>query len=636
MKPSEQPNEPQGVPPIDGQPTTDQNTFIDGLEVVSTHDQDQMITPEYSPESTEKPDDSVVTVDTEADADPVIDAAVDDIVIHESDELIEAKDRQLQDVIATVPSSQGLLSRMRGGIAAWWHNKTARTLSLMLVAATLITVMVVPTSRYATLNTAGVRASATIRVADAKNGQPVKNVEVSVAGITGKTNRDGQVTLEGLRLGPTNITIKKRSFAPIEQSTIIGWGSNRYNDPFQLEPVGSRFTFTITNWQSGAGIAKAEVTDGDSVAVADDRGVAVLVVEPTDNDLEVTVRAEGYRSEKVTIASTDTSAKRQSLVPSNPDIFISNRSGRFDLYKRDLDGKNEAILLAANDNENGDVSLLVRQKGDKAAFVSVREGKKNKDGYLLRNLYIIDAQAKSVSKVDGTESEDITLFGWKDDTVVFQKTIAGASAGNPKRNRILAYNLETNKTIELAAANYFNDVKMIDGLVYAAANSGGIPGGSSSTQVVRIAPDGSSRTVLLSQEVWSLYRTDLKTLYALAPDNKWFSQSLGQATMNPASASSRGHRDYVRSPSDAQAAWVDQRDGKGVLLVQNVTNGTEMQIVSQGGLGSPIRWINESQMLVTVKNSQETATYIVDVPTKKLQKVGDITVTRSSGYNWYY
>ncbi len=220
--------------------------------------------------------------------------------------------------------------------------------------------------------------------------------------------------------------------------------------------------------------------------------------------------------------------------------------------------------------------------------------------------------------------------------MVFQKIVAGASAGNPKRNRILAYNVETSKLIELTSANYFNDVKMIDGLVYGAANSGGIPGGSAATQLVRIAPDGSNRTVILNQEVWALYRTDLQSLYALAPNNKWFTQTLGQQSMAATAAASKTHREYVRSPANTQAAWVDQRDGKGVLLVQDIKGGPDVQVVSQGGLGWPIRWINDQQILATVKSSQETATYIIDVPTKKIIKVGDITVTRNNGYNWYY
>lgn len=631
MKTTEQPEELRGVPPL--QPQAENQTsqdFIASLEVTST------VTPQdpLPTDGVSDPEHTKTGSDKEAVDDTFVAEAVDDIVAHESDELIEAKDREAQ--ISSVPIATGPVERFKQALSTWWHNKKARNATLFGISLVVCLLMTVPFSRYAILNACGVRASATLHVVDAKSGQPIHGVDVLIAGNVGRTNDQGQVTITDLPLGPTVLSLKKRSFAPVDQQTVIGWGSNQYSDPIQLEPVGTQFAFTITNWQSGTAIEKAEVTDGESVAVANDKGVAVLVVEPTEKDLEVTVRAQGYRSEKVVILSTDTSAKKQALVPDNPDVFLSKRSGKLDLYKRDLDGKNEAVLLAENDNETGDVSLLTRQPGDKAAFVSTRDGKKNSDGYPLKNLYIVDVRAKSVSKVDGTESEDLILLGWSDNTVVFQKIVEGASAGNPKRNRILAYNVETSKLIELTSANYFNDVKMIDGLVYGAANSGGIPGGSAATQLVRIAPDGSNRTVILNQEVWALYRTDLQSLYALAPNNKWFAQTLGQQSMTATAATSKTHREYVRSPANTQAAWVDQRDGKGVLLVQDIKGGSDVQVVSQGGLGWPIRWINDKQILVTVKSSQETATYIVDVPTKKIIKVGDITVTRNNGYNWYY
>lgn len=624
-------DEPQGVPPITTdqvpQDSTDPPLDATGVEGATIDDKggdteaDLGTTTEELPKGDESED--VVTDDL-----------VDDIVAHESDQLLQAQDQTTLAI--TPPKKKGFFARIGGAFSAFWHNKKARNSTLIGFGIIVVALFAYPTTRYAILNTFGVRASTTVRTVDAKSGQPIRNVTVTVAGVSGQTAEDGSVTLTGVKLGKTTMTFQKRSFKTLTQDTVIGWGSNQFTEAFQLEATGTHFTFTVTSWINDQPIPKAEVTDGESVAVADDKGVATLVVQPTDADLEVTIRAEGYRSEKIVIGSTDTEGKKQQLVPDRPDVFVSNRSGKYDLYRRDLDGQNEAILFAATGNETADIGLVTRQEGDRAGFVSTRDGKKNNEGYALSNLYIVDVKQKSATKVEGTEAESITLHGWAGDVLIFEKSIAAPSAGNNRRTIVSAYSLQNNKVVELGAANYFNDIKLIDGLVYMVPNSGGIPGGSASVQLVRIAPDGSAKTTMVNQEVYNVIRTDLKTLFSGAPGNVWFTGLIGTAPLKKTTSAPANpmHREYVKAPSGNSAAWVDIRDGKGALLVAD-SEGKETQIVAASGLTYPMRWVSSSQLLVTVRTSQETASYIVDIPTKTMKKIGDITAVRRSQF-WYY
>lgn len=628
MTPDKKPDA-KGVPPIEGVSETQENRLLeaDGVEGATVAEEVEQDTPDQDNVT----DDLVASADQE---DAVTDDLVDDIVAHESDQLLQAQDRTTLAI--TPPKKKGFFGRIGSAFSTFWHNKKARNITLVGLGLLVVALFAYPTTRYTLLNAFGVRASTTVRTIDAKSGQPIRNVTVTVAGVTGQTADDGSVTLNGLKLGKTTMTFQKRSFKTLTQDTVIGWGSNQFTEALQLEATGTQFTFTITSWINDLPIPKAEATDGESVAVADENGVATLVVQPTDADLEVTIRAEGYRAEKIVIGSTDTEGKKQQLVPDRPDVFVSNRSGKYDLYRRDLDGKNEAILFAATGNETADIGLITRQEGDRSGFVSTRDGKKNNDGYALSNLYIVDVKQKSATKVDGTEAESITLHGWVGDTLVFDKTIAAPSAGNNRRTVVLAYNLQNNKLTELGAANYFNDIKLIDGLMYMVPNSGGIPGGSTSVQLVRIAPDGSAKTVLVNQEVYNVLRTDLKTLFSGAPGNVWFTGAIGTAPLKKTTSAPAdpAHREYVKFATTASSAWIDIRDGKGVLLVVDA-EGKETQIVAASGLTYPLRWVSSSQVLVTVRTSQETASYIVDIPTKTMKKIGDITAVRRSQF-WYY
>ena len=59
-----------------------------------------------------------------------------------------------------------------------------------------------PTTRYKVLNAAGVRSSTSLVIVDQSSNQPLKNVQVSVAGVSAQTDSAGQVSLQTFAAGP--------------------------------------------------------------------------------------------------------------------------------------------------------------------------------------------------------------------------------------------------------------------------------------------------------------------------------------------------------------------------------------------------------------------------------------------------
>ena len=560
-------------------------------------------------------------------ADPALDAAVKDIVASESDQLLAAEDKEKQSTATPKQQRQNPFKR-------WWGNKRARTITVAAVAALFLGFALYPATRYTILNSVGVRSGISITVIDSKSGVPIKNAEVFVGGAKGMTNDKGEATLTNVRLGKTQLVLNKRSFSPFSQTVIIGWGSNPYDDAFQMTPTGTAYAFTVTDWLSGNPIENVEVTDGESTAVTNAKGVGTLQVEPTDKDLKITIKGKDYRVETLTISSSDTTNKAIKLVAASPNVFVSKRSGKLDIYKRDADGKNEVILLPGTGTEQDPLGLLVSPDGSQAAVVSTRDGKRDSNGYLLSNLYMIDTQTKTVTKIPGTESAQIQLIDWVDAKLVFVKVAAGPSAATAGRQRIAVYDVKQDKQTELANANYYNDVEVYKGLVYYAPSGGS--GSGEAAQLYRINLDASAKTVLLNKETWITYRTSFDKMQISATESKWYEQTLGDnkvVALGGAPASPT-QRIYVSSPG-SQSAWVDTRDGKGVLIVRDAKTGTEKVLVAKSGLGYPMRWLSDTHILFRVTNSVETADYVINVAGGNATKIGDVTNTAATN-RWYY
>lgn len=564
--------------------------------------------------------------------DPLIDKAVSDIIINDSDELLAAYDSQ--DSHTEAFNSDG--KSRKSSFFAILRSKKSRTLLLAVIAVLLLGFSLYPSTRYAALNAVGVKAGLSIKVVDNNSGLPIKNVEVVAGGQKGATDDKGNVVLSNVKLGKTQLVLTKRSFASKQKTIIVGWGSNPYTDAFQMEPTGSSYVFKVIDWLSGKPIAKAEVSDGDSTAVTDDSGKATLIVQPTDNDLSIAIKANDYRTDNTTIAIIDKDEKTIKLVAGRPEVFVSKRSGKFDVYKRDADGKNETVLISGSGSEQDPLGLLVHPDANVAAFVSSRDGKRDKNGYLLSNLYMIDIPGKTVSKVPGTETAQIQLIEWIGDKLIFVKASSGESAATAGRQQVLSYDYKQEKSFDIASANYFNDVEVFRGMVYYAPSSTGSIIGDAA-KLYKINADGSAKTSLLDKEAWETYRTNYDKLQVSAADNKWYEQSIGENKMLALSGApaSPTHRIYIDAPSSSNTVWVDNRDGKGVLILQDIKTGAERALVSKGGLGYPVRWLSNHHIIFRVSNSQETADYVININGGEPYKIGDVTNTAATN-RWYY
>lgn len=578
-------------------------------------------TPEQSENKTEKVIDNAET-----------DEVVREIIAAEADELLRAEEG-IQGA-SSQPATGSRIGKAVRAMGNWFMHGPHRGKALAITFVLVLMVGVIPSSRYAVLNVAGVRSSMSIKVIDDSTQQPLRNVTVQVGDSVAQTDENGSAQLDDLRHGNQVLRVQRRAFASREINFTVGWGSNPLGT-YSLFPTGVQYTFMLTDYLTKEPVRDAEIAFGDTTAFANNDGAATLTIEPEDDApvIEVAVISEQYREDVIRVEASMQDTIEVVLAPRLQHFFVSERSGQADVYGVYADGQQEQVLLPGTGTERKDIKLLPHPERNLVAVSSTRSGDRNQDGFLLSNLTVIDAD--NDERVVADTSERIQFVGWQGDRLVYVKISQGASGTNPERHQLISYDAIANRRYVLAASNYFNGVVMIDGTVFFAPSS---LFQDTREKLYRVDADGENEAVVLGRESWGLYRTSFEQL-SVVTSSSWFgldveSWETEELPGEPARVDSRL---YIRSPDDERPlyAWVEQRDGQGVLLVYDPRSEADRIIRSDPGLGYPLRWLNATTLVYRVQTQSETADYLVSVEDGSVDKKL-VDVAPSSGVEQWY
>lgn len=600
--------------------------------VVSPVDAEAIAAPDFA----EEPDyenHTVESIQALSMDDPETSQAIDDIIANDADQILgieDAKKEAASPVI--VPQKSGKKEKKDNFFKLWFATPLYRNLTIIVVLALIGVAAAMPSSRYFVLNKSGVRASTSLKVLDEKTDLPLKNVEVSVSGVSAKTDADGNATISGIQLGAQNVVIKKPAFSEVSKTVVFGWGSNPLGE-FSLTPVGTQYTFVLNDFVSGKPVQKGEVSYGESTANFNDKGEAVLTVPNVgESEIEIQITSENYRTEKVKVSTDEKKTQNIQLVPAKKHIFVSKRSGKFDLYKAYIDGKNEEVLLAGSGIERQDsLAIAPHPSRDVVAFASSRENVRNQDGYLLTTLLIIDNESKEVTKVG--QSERIQIVDWIGDRLVYVKIAQGASEASSDRHRLMSYDISSNTEKELASTNYFNDVLSVNGSIYYSPALYKVNG---SVGLYKINADGTNKKTVFQKEVWNLFRTSYDKV-SMSVGQDWYELALANDSLAKVGGAPTvlKSRVYVASPDAKQSVWIDERDGKSVLISYLSDTKADKVLQTQSGIKNPVRWLDNDHIVYRVSNGQETADYVLSLSGGEPKKIKDVTNTAGID-RWYY
>lgn len=535
--------------------------------------------------------------------------AIDEIVAKEGDDLLAAEDATRLATTAKIPQKK----------RSFFRNKWIRFILFLLVFGGITASMVVPKTRYWILNTAGVRSTSSIVVVDSTTQLPLKGVSVSLAGQERDTDSDGMVKFANLKLGPSKLIVHQVGFEEIKRNLVIGWGSNPLGS-FALKASGVQYVIEVHDYLSDQPLEGVEASDGVTTALSDKKGKITLTVESALTAKDgVTLSKAGYRSDKITLNEDPDKPTKAPLVLARKAVFITKQSGKYDVFKSDIDGTAREVLLPGTGHENSNISLVVSPDGKRAALVSTRDNKRDSSGFLLSSIVLINVEdGRTLTIAEGSQ---IQLIDWIGSRLIFQLVSSAAAAGS--RYTVVAYDYSDNTRLQLAAASALTAVSSAQGLIYYAVEADSA-NPSSQPGFFRIKPDGSGKQRMIEGELDTVLRSTYGTFSLQTQEGMWYSYDIAAGSKSQiASPTNLANRMYIDNADRSRSLWVSQ----GSLMGYEIASAKDSNVKTQGGLAYPVQWLSDTAVVYRVSSGNETADYAMSLLGGVAHKLSDVAPT---------
>jgi hypothetical protein len=514
----------------------------------------------------------------------------------------------------------------------WYKKKLFKALLVVLALSLLL--LLIPNVRFTALNALGVRAEASLTVVDESTSQPLKRASVELGGVTKETDDDGTVSFDEVKLGLVDLRIERRAFELSESQVSIELGDNDLGE-YALEPKGVQYSVLLYDYFSEEPVHKAEVYYDDDAVYSDEQGLVKVTIEgsPQGETAKFRVVAEGYRQEELEVDLGSEETQEVGLVPVRKHVFLSNRTGNYDVYAVDADGKNEVRLLAGTNNDNG--ALYPHPDKRLTAFIGSSDNRYDTDGMLMRKLVVVDEDSREARTV--VEARMISVIGWDGDKLVYKETIY-SEAEAQSLERLMVYDLNNSSATKIAEASYFNRLIQIGSSIYFLIGKMGDQDQELFLQSYNLK-DRSLKQVS-DKEATSFIRSNYNVISFSSADREWYQYDVSSSKTSRLAGqplsyfSSNYDRVYFDRPDGKKSAWIDVRDGKGAVILIDTEDNSETMIVSQSGLSRPMRWINNDLLVYRVNSGVEVADYAISVSNPEPKKISDVSPGSDSGM-WY-
>lgn len=530
-----------------------------------------------------------------------------------SDEVAEPKPRQ-------AANAQSRWQRFRG----WYRNHKKLSIPLSVLSALLV-LAILPWTRYAIAGTF-ITHDVEVQVMDSKTGAPVSEAQVQAStGTIGTTSGTGHAFLHRVKPGKTTLTVTKKYYKNgLLKTTVPAFKSPKVSS-IQMQATGRQVKISVANIITKKGLANVDVKISDVDVKTDALGNATAVLPAGVASQKATLKLSGYNSSNVEVKVSDTQTQENkfSLTPAGRIYFLSNRSGKVDVMKSNLDGSDPVIVLSGTGSEDSGNTVLVASPDWKyLALLAKREPGAAK-------IYIITTSNDQLTTAD-EGSANFTLSGWLGDKLIYTVSRTDLSPWSNGSSKLKSYDANTGKLILLdqtagtgdASSNLYEYYGLIflsgDSVVYAKGWTSQYPSSA----------DYSGRQETLSiisangqnHKVVSQYDAATKTVYYTShgPDSVYIvSNTQGQADYSysdyvvgssPKQISLtndqlyKNYPVYYPSPDGKQALWAESRDGNAILVGDVDGNGGKVIATINGS--SPSGWFTGQYVLVS-KNTSE-------------------------------
>ncbi|HSX01205.1 MAG TPA: hypothetical protein VLF67_03090, partial [Candidatus Saccharimonas sp.] len=541
------------------------------------------------------------------------------------------------------PAAHGLKAKWRN-LWRWMMSTTKGRMVAGIVAVALVGGAVAATPlRYPVVGLV-YHNHGTVTVRDADTQQPLVDAVVSLGGQSVNTDMHGVASFDNLNLGNGTMKVVKAGYKTLTRKQLVPVGAFKATTVL-LALDGTALSFSVTDKISGLPLDGATVTVGSTKAVAKDGGGRIVLPSGTAKLADGVVSKDNYLDGKLTFdLNKPHDTFKVELVPKGKVYFLSNRSGRIDIYSSNLDGSEAAVALAGTGKETQSVGILPNvNHPELLALVSTREGRVS-GGYLQSDLFIYNTDTKQLKKIQ--ENYTYSQFrAWVGDALVYTNPRTETEITWPYSNHtcvdLKAYQLTSQKTTTLYTCGYYQEVT--PNVVYGDTLFYSVYGGPDASKAgfYAVRYDGANAKRIDTNPATSLSRQSNDALEAQyysyeynAPPPVWTTVNLENLSITKLGAAPaiQSYRSYVESASGDHTVFVDQRDGGNNLFLTDGQGQNEQQLTKTGDVGLFVQWIGDDYVVY----SSQSKLYVVGTKGGNPVKITDFYATNTAVYGGGY
>ena len=501
------------------------------------------------------------------------------------------------------------------------HKKWAIPgVALMLIGI----IFLIPATRY---KTAGLVLSKNqaVTVLDSVTNAPVSGASVSYGRGSTLTDANGKATLRALKVGHHSLSITKKYYRARNTDLLVPLLASKKTPSISLVATGRQVKIKINNYVDGTGLPGVSIKIAGASSKTDKDGQANVVVPSGSSEQKASLSLDGYNNAEVTVKVSEQRVELNSykLVPTGRVYFFSNRSGKMDLMKANIDGSDLQVVLPGTGTETSQNSLISQSPDWKYVVLLVKRSSSDP----TPQLYIVSTSDDKLLGVD-TGNASFTIQGWAGDSLIYTQTRNDLPDGRVGKSKLKSYDANTGKSTLLDQSGGLIDGSSVAGESYGTVVVAGntviysknwylsgpdTPAEQASLQTInadgqnhkQIASyDQSANNIYFSQHgpgsiyIWQQAKDQSSNTYydytvggvpklANIDDSQFYKYSQG----------------YYPSTSGSKVLWTETRDGKNAFVVAD-SDGSNSSTIASFNDYLPYGWFTDKYILLTLSNNE--------------------------------
>lgn len=522
----------------------------------------------------------------------------------------------------------------------FWRRKRFWFSLIFLLILGLALAWFIRPSRLFIVNSLGLRGEVKVTTTtlpeEGQQSAVLKKVTIEINSAPWETDDHGLMTAK-LPYADTKIVAKKAGYETVERQVMVDFdpffylmGGRQHDETerdmkLQLKAVGLPVKFQVKDWLTGDPIAAGAFSVGEVVAKPDGQGLVHITIPATDEKvIKVKALFGGKFQDKEFDIKLDGSQPIITFTPLGKTYFMSNKNGGLGVYASNIDGQNVTEIVAPSPIETAAMNIAISPNGKYGILASTRDGKRDAQGTLQQQLYVVDLSNKKLTPVD--QGQWFAFADWAGDTLVYtvgERTAAGQT------QRISSIDATNNKRTDITnGVASFGAVRVAFGNVLYQVNAlAGSPSAGNNPEQ-RVASVKGEHQKSIGTKVQQLSQVDPERFVFQTGDGAWQEYNANKGQIKPSSAPGTTSRVYLSATTaDGQnRVAIDRVDGKPAIIARSSAGGQEKTLYTAAGIKGPFRIVDDV-IIFRVADGTQTADYAMSIRGGTPKKMSDVTAS---------